>query len=156
MGNDAGPEPVFSSEASKVGGLAHGLLNTGWCGNVDRNTAELVVNLVLGHGDLIDAELSRDAACPAQQGGGARFLYVDDLVAHDRGRVEHAPLDVDAGMKCSGVVLARKLCWDLCAMQSEVYFVHSGGTAVQKHAGPLMGPYHLMVAPVIDHHNGDV
>jgi hypothetical protein len=99
VGDDACPQSVLRSEASEANGLAHGLLDTGWCGDVDRYAPELVVDLVFSGRDLADAELSGDAACPTQQDGGERFSYVEDLVAHDCRRVEYAPLDADAGME---------------------------------------------------------
>ena len=77
-------------------------------------------------------------------------------VAHDRRRVENAPLDADAGVERCGVAPARQVCCDYGAVQSEVYLVHRDGTAVQDDTLPLVGPYHLMVTSLVDHDDGDM
>lgn len=83
-------------------------------------------------------------------------IYVQNLVADEHGRVEHAPLNVDAGLEGCAVALARQFRCDHRAIQPEVNLVRRDGTAVQLRAGPFVGPYHLMVASVVDHHDSDV
>ena len=156
VGDGARPKSVFGSEAFVLGGIPHGLLDPGRRRYVDRHAAELLIDRILGVGDLVEAEFPGDAARLLLQRCGQGILDVQHAVAHDGGRIENTPLDVDSGAERPGMSAARQVSCHSGAMQSEVDLIHGDGTAVQEHVLPFVRPYHQVVATLVDHHDGHV
>jgi hypothetical protein len=122
----------------------HCLLHARWRSDIKVDALQLIVDFVLCISNLIYREFSGDAARTVQQVCVEALPYIQDLMTHDRGRVENTPINADFGMKRARVTLTRQILLDPRVVDSEVYFIYGGGTTMQVHAGSLVRPYNLM------------
>jgi hypothetical protein len=122
----------------------HRLLHARRRSDVKIDALQLIVDFVLCVSNLIYRESSGDASHTVQQVCVKALAYIQNLMTHDRGRVENTPINADFSVKRARVALARQVFLDPRVVDSEVYFIYGGGATVQMHAGSLMRPYNLM------------